>query len=369
MSKKTKATTDFNLYVGGKTGAFKGVKVDYNGIIVKNLQNVEILKPESEISFLSWNENKECDILIGTVNQTVKIYDIEFKAYSTSFEAKFGTGPIVGFARVNGAVTTCSGSGHIKVWKYKKNEQIQFSVGGEVSRMKEFYQKEGVIGLGGNKNDFKIWDIERKEKIFCAKNVKKDMLELEVPIWVTDLTFLPDSEYKVAVSTRHGQVRLYDTKAQRRPVIDINIENQSLNTITLCHNNNQVIVGSTTGHLMMADLRGKGKILHRYKGPVGSVRQVAAHPKLPYFASVGLDRYMRIHHTESRRLLFERYLKVRLNTVLMSSKFGKDLEKLDQSDDDDIECVDLEGENEFNEIFDNMETVRSEPQKKKKKIQ
>lgn len=56
---------------------------------------------------------------------------------------------------------------------------------------------------------------------------------------------------------------------------------------------------------MMADLRGKGKILHRYKGPVGSVRQIAAHPKLPYFASVGLDRYMRIHHTESRRLLFE----------------------------------------------------------------
>lgn len=69
---------------------------------MKNLQNVEILRPDSEISVLSWSNESQSDILIGTVNQIVKIYDIDFKAYSTSFEAKFGTGAIVGLARFNG---------------------------------------------------------------------------------------------------------------------------------------------------------------------------------------------------------------------------------------------------------------------------
>ena len=66
------------------------------------MQNVEILKPDSEISILNWGDNNETEILIGTVNQIVKIYDIDFKAYSTSMEAKFGTGSIVGLTRING---------------------------------------------------------------------------------------------------------------------------------------------------------------------------------------------------------------------------------------------------------------------------
>lgn len=56
---------------------------------------------------------------------------------------------------------------------------------------------------------------------------------------------------------------------------------------------------------MVADFRGKGSILHRYKGPIGSIRQVSAHPELPYFASVGLDRFLRIHHIETRKMLHE----------------------------------------------------------------
>lgn len=134
------------------------------------------------------------------------------------------------------AVTTCSSSGHLKVWRYKESEQLELPLGGEVCKMQRFWQKEGVVGAGGKNNDLKVWDLEKKTKIFCAKNVKKDMLELEIPIWVTDLAFLPNHEYKIAVSTRFGQIRLYDTKAQRRPVIDINVENQSFNTISLCNN-------------------------------------------------------------------------------------------------------------------------------------
>ena len=44
------------------------------------------------------------------------------------------------------------------------------------------------------------------------------MLQLEVPIWVSDIIFLKQ-ESKVAISSRHGHIRLYDTRANRRPVI------------------------------------------------------------------------------------------------------------------------------------------------------
>lgn len=72
--------------------------------------------------------------------------------------------------------------------------------------MQKCFHKENVVGTGGQQNDLKLWDLNTKIKIFNAKNVKKDMLQLEVPIWITDLTFLLNSEYKVAVVTRHGQV-------------------------------------------------------------------------------------------------------------------------------------------------------------------
>lgn len=48
-----------------------------------------------------WGDDNETDILIGTAGQCVKIYDSEFKAYSTSIETKYGNGPIVGITRVN----------------------------------------------------------------------------------------------------------------------------------------------------------------------------------------------------------------------------------------------------------------------------
>ena len=104
------------------------------------------------------------------------------------------------------SITTCSKSGHIKIWKCKKTEELELITEGNVSKMKKCPNRDGIIGLGGEKNDLKLWDVNKKCKVFCAKNVKKDSLELEIPIWVTDLTFLPNNENLVAVSTRHGHV-------------------------------------------------------------------------------------------------------------------------------------------------------------------
>ena len=90
-----------------------------------------------------------------------------------------------------------------------------------------------LIATGGKKNDLQIWDLEKPgNPTFKAKNVlvdlvikikqipviivdviqvKHDFLDLPVPIWVSDLAFVPNSE-QVVTCSRHGQVLFNQVK-------------------------------------------------------------------------------------------------------------------------------------------------------------
>ena len=48
----------------------------------------------------------------------------------------------------------------------------------------------------------------------------------------------------------------------------------------------------------------------------GSLRALAVHPQLPILASVGLDRFLRLHDTRTRQPLAKVYLKQQLTGVL-----------------------------------------------------
>ena len=66
------------------------------------------------------------------------------------------------------------------------------------------------IATGGKENRLQLWDVSRPDAnpVFAAKNVKPDMLELRVPVWVTDICF-PDalSPSTVATVSRYGHIR------------------------------------------------------------------------------------------------------------------------------------------------------------------
>lgn len=53
----------------------------------------------------------------------------------------------------------------------------------------------------------------------------------------------------------------------------------------------------------LIDLRKPGKILNTYKDFVGSITAVACAKSNPYIVSVGLDRYLRVHHLDTKQLL------------------------------------------------------------------
>ena len=73
-------------------------------------------------------------------------------------------------------------------------------------------------------------------------------------------------------------------------------------------------VANAAGQLEVLDLE-TGKMAGALKGSAGSVRALALHPSEPVLASVGLDRFLRVHSTASRKQLAAVYLKQHLTGV------------------------------------------------------
>ena len=68
------------------------------------------------------------------------------------------------------------------------------------------------------------------------------------------------------------------------------------------------------GKIECLDLR-MNKLQGSLKGPAGAVKSLALHPELPIIASVGLDRFFRVHNVDSKALLCKLYLKQQLTAV------------------------------------------------------
>lgn len=76
----------------------------------------------------------------------------------------------------------------------------------------------------------------------------------------------------------------------------------------------RVWVANAAGQVEMLDLQA-GKMAGAVKGATGSVRALALHPTEPLLASVGLDRFLRVYSTATRKQLTAVYLKQQLTGV------------------------------------------------------
>lgn len=75
-------------------------------------------------------------------------------------------------SRYDECILTAVQSGHVKLWRYKTEDDqwSSFTVGAQLERMK--HNKEtNVIATGGKENDLKLWDLHTTKNIFSAKNV------------------------------------------------------------------------------------------------------------------------------------------------------------------------------------------------------
>ncbi|XP_065347938.1 WD repeat-containing protein 74 [Cloeon dipterum] len=352
---------NFNVFVGAKTGILKGICM-FEGSDASLVQNIpkdlRTLSQEKEITAMAWGPEDETQVLMGLQNQSVQIYNTA-KGRLKTIPAENGEGPIVGVAKFGEHLLTGTACGTVRLWD---NPGKEINTGGPLERLRV---KGNIVATGGKKNDLKLWDVNSGlTSTFKAKNVPHDWLELEVPVWISDIAFIPDSD-KIIVSTRHGHVRIYDPKAQRRPVFNMEFKEKALTSIAVGPTDGFAIVGTAIGQVYKVDLRQKGMIAGHYKGVRGSVREVACvNNKV---ITVGLDRHIRVHDAESKQLIKSEYLKSKLNCLLVKSNFElyKKVEE-HEVDDDEVEVKIEAGETEMDEIFGALESV-NEPSKKNRK--
>ena len=366
----------FHLLAGTETGLFKGVNLS-----AKTWCNVNkpsgndrrsVLK-EQQISQLCWLDSSQQYAGLGLINHTVSVFDVAKSDFvKTHFlQSKDDDSPLVGLAGNRENFTTCSSSGNIRWWSTANEPEcmVHLQAGPHIERMRPNKLSANVVATGGQKNDLKIWDMNNpQEPIFRAKNVRNDFLDLEVPVWVTDMAFLPDAR-RVVTCTNYHQVRLYDPKQQRRPVADIEWGEHPLKALTLHPNGYQVFVGNSCGDMALIDLRGKPYVMQKYKGGAGSIRSIECHGTEPLVASCGLDRYLRVHDINTKQLLHKYYLKSRLNCLLFTSlPLTLHNESVDDvSMTDETVARDEDADDNADKLWQQLEPVETSKKRKRKK--
>lgn len=218
-----------------------------------------------------------------------------------------------------------------------------------------------LIAAGGKdrKNNLKVIDLTSAKTIFETKNVANDELDLEVPIWDTDFSFL--SSTTVATCSRYGYVRFYDIKKQRRPIFNYKNDQEQISYNSMTAHGTNVFVGSNLGVIRCFDTRSMQRVLHTYKGFVGSTTSMVTDVLGKYLAVGGLDRYVRLYNIESTELLYQCYTKSKVMDVLLHEV------KTEKSDDEEVDGQSqsvssskrsrIEEDPEYDELFDNMQTV------------
>ncbi|GAQ80659.1 hypothetical protein KFL_000590120 [Klebsormidium nitens] len=215
-------------------------------------------------------------------------------------------------------VLTCSRGGAVSQWKVPPREDggaggaastvAEWGVGSGVESLAVDHKEQSLV-VGGKGLDATLWSLETRAKLWQAKNTRPDALGLQTPVWVTQLLFLGGDGNRVLAATGHHQLRLYDVKAQRRPVMVMEYGELPIWSVAEDPSGHVVYAGNSTGDIVSFDLR-TGTKSGGFPGSVsGSVRSLAVHPTEPLLASVGLDRFLRIHNTQTRQLQAKLFLK------------------------------------------------------------
>ncbi|RNA36918.1 WD repeat-containing 74 [Brachionus plicatilis] len=330
---------DYNIFVGTDNGLLKGINSKTRSF--NNLNSMENLTKDKEILQMSWFDQKtQQDIFFCTKDKhlvkfnTLKNIQDPFIQFG-SFDC--GLGDLKGMEIIEDKILTCVDKGLMKLWSVNeenlsKNLVSEIKCGSDIFAIKKNPFNINLIATGGIENDLKVWNLDKTEAIFKAKNVSDNWIQLREPVWVSAIDFL--DENRVVIGTGHHQVRVYDLKTGiRKPIYNLTYGENPITAISVLPDfSNRVIVGNTRGEMEMIDLRSavskndQCKTIKKYKGFQGTIKSIQIENCPQYklngsdlcVAACGLDRFLRLHHVESSSLFCKVYLKSRLNCLLFS---------------------------------------------------
>lgn len=237
--------------------------------------------------------------------------------------------------------------------------------GDNISKMRQCPSNRNLIAVGGKDraNSLKVFDLGAQKQIFKSKNVPHDNLQLEVPVWDSDLSFVNNSDTCLATCSRYGYIRFYDYREQRRPVHNY-VDNRDQAFNSLAERNGIIFASTTTGGLYAFDLKNMKVPLHTYKGATGGITSITVDDTGKFVFTSSLDRYVRVHNVEKTNLLYQCYVKSKASQILMKSADNQLLNEYKKDKEEEVDNSD----GEYDNLFDKMQTVEeteAEPSAKK----
>lgn len=367
-----------DVWIGSSLGMLKGISLSGKECLNYLPAGLTISQTDKtkEVLCMCWEYGSKDKLYMGLRNSAVLCFDCNQKYFSAECDLSGGTGNFIGLAKYEKTLITCTNEGTLSFWP-DSQEKIEIDVGKNIFAMSASPDEPLLVATGGQENDMKLWDGTRPDAspVFKARNVPEDYLRLRVPVWVraTGIVSGTGNRPLVAVATGYHQVRLYDTRAQRRPVYSHSWGESSFTCLELTQDGRYYLVGNAYGEIARIDLR-KGEIVNKYHGFGGSVRSISSFTDdtSAVFAACGLDRYVRVYRMEPPAVIYKKYLKLHCNSILISTvKTGQNNEeKYHPSSVAGIKRSASNGceEESGDELWEGMEKIEEEPVKRKIKL-
>lgn len=279
-------------------------------------------------------------------------------------------------------LVACTSTGDLSYTSLKSkktNTETILDLGANLEVMRGHSTQTHLFAIGGKDRDLTIYDLNalvvkktrskknnaatkeedentspHKNKIekkigvvFQAKNVKNDFLDLQQPVWIHDLQFMNKEGTKIAVATHYHQLRVYDTKEGRRPILNKEIGKQPLKVLSVGTDFDHVLFADTMSTVGMLNIH-TGKTAALFKGFTGAATDLLTVPpprfddqdsKERWVASVSLDRFLRVHETATvyRRIENKAYVKQRLTCVLVDEDYEYPVPKKTKEEEEEEE--------------------------------
>ncbi|XP_070490517.1 WD repeat-containing protein 74 isoform X3 [Chironomus tepperi] len=353
------------LYVGTQTGSFKRVDIfnEDNPYKQTNLQNLDAITKDSKVTALCWADDDKNEIILGRGDSVIRTFECDKNQFCET-DLSIPEGKIVGLAWSQDTIVAASDTGKIHIL----NDAMDIiETGDNISKMRQCSSNRNLVAVGGKerKNNLKVFDLETKKQIFTSKNVPHDNLQLEVPVWDSDMSFVNNNDSCLVTCSRYGYIRFYDYRQQRRPIHNYtDSREQAFNSLT--EKDGIIYVGTTTGSLYAFDLKSMKIPLHTYKGATGSISSITVDETGNYLFSSSLDRYVRVYDSKKTHLLYQCYVKSKASEILMRVADDRLLSEHKEASKQTVDVSDEEYETMFNKM-QKVNDDASEPSSKKLK--
>ncbi|TIB83185.1 hypothetical protein E3Q06_03016 [Wallemia mellicola] len=402
---------------GDQNGLIKSIKINLNDVDVNGAGvststiTQDDIDPTRSVQKMEYNRETN---KLSTARADSSIQQYEFNSedklnlLNEWNEPRFKGGDYyVGLSTLGRGLVAATSSGH---WSYKasKAEEHYLSLPTNLKDMR-VSPNGSTFAYGGLEVDLSIWDAKRaleisentptapkvvsiqgatkKERkkakdqlldgeVWRAKNLPPDNLNLRVPIHITSLDYI--SETNIITGSANGSVRLYDTRASKKPTIVNNdlIKSSSVRYLRRGEHEYNVFVSDNNSNLFNVDIRNL-KLINGYKGIGGAINTIAPTPYKEISLSGAMDKYLRLHtsivppeilgkNPTTKANIFSKVFVKSTPTVLEwdgvipVEETKKRVERTPESD---------ESEGELDDVLQDMETVTGEDMKVKRKAE